>query len=132
MCFPTPRDALTDKAIALVDGNVNLSPHNKSQAIERIMDSRVDFILFADPALDSRVFALAHERLAKWQGVYWGWGGSLRIPTLDFYLIPYPLWSISHCPIFGGHSELPQELFHEQVHIRDSSVFSRSLLLNFR
>ena len=25
-------------------------------------------IVFADPALDSRVFALAHERLALWQG----------------------------------------------------------------
>lgn len=29
LCFPTPRDPITDRAMAVFDSNVNLSPHNK-------------------------------------------------------------------------------------------------------
>ncbi len=29
MCFPTPRDGLTDRVMALFDRHVNLSPQNK-------------------------------------------------------------------------------------------------------
>ena len=36
--------------------------------VERILQVDADFILFADASYDSRVFALAHERLAPYQG----------------------------------------------------------------
>ena len=68
MCFPTPRDSTTDLVNTLFNAHVNLSPTNKSVVVEKIMQARADFILFADAALDSRVFALAHERLALHQG----------------------------------------------------------------
>lgn len=98
MCFPTPRDHTTDQTAVLFDRHINLTPHNKTEAIQRILDARADLILFADAALDSRVFALAHERLAVWQGSLWGWGGSLGIHTMDFYFIPEPLISAATCP----------------------------------
>ena len=68
MCFPTPRDSTTDLVNTLFNAHVNLSPTNKSVVMEKIIQARADFILFADAALDSRVFALAHERLALHQG----------------------------------------------------------------
>jgi len=77
MCFPTPRDANTDRVMPLFDGHVNLSPYNKTQSIERIIASGADYILFADAGLDSRVFALSHERLALWQGLLWSCGGTM-------------------------------------------------------
>lgn len=73
-----------------------------------------EFILFADAALDSRVFAIAHERLALFQGALWGWGGTIGIPTIDYYFIPEILWTNSYCQQLGI-SHLPQELFLEQV-----------------
>ena len=98
MCFPTPRDQTTDRANAVFDKHINLTPYNKTEAIHRILDTHADIILFADAALDSRVFALAHERLAVWQGSLWGWGGSLGIHTMDFYFVPEPLMSAATCP----------------------------------
>jgi hypothetical protein len=93
MCFPTPRDVTTDRVQPLFDSHINLSPYNRwfcfkfsnnqllinhysfrSQSIQRILESKADYILFADAALDSRVFALAHQRLAMWQGLLWSWG----------------------------------------------------------
>jgi hypothetical protein len=41
MCFPTPRDPLTDLAATVFDYHINLSPHNKTDAINRILDSEV-------------------------------------------------------------------------------------------
>ncbi len=68
MCFPTPRDITTDRVNALFDSHINLSGENKTQAILRVLDAKVDFLLFADTSLDARVFAMAHERLALHQG----------------------------------------------------------------
>ena len=68
MCFPTPRDSTTDIVNTLFNAHVNLSPTNKSAVVEKIIQAHTDFILFTDAALDSRVFALAHERLALYQG----------------------------------------------------------------
>jgi hypothetical protein len=62
MCFPTPRDSITDRARGLFDDHINISPEDKSLAHERILLAQADFILFADISYDSRVFALAHER----------------------------------------------------------------------
>jgi hypothetical protein len=89
----------------------------RTQAIHRILSSRPDFILYSDAGLDSRVFALAHERLAPYQGALWGWGGSLGIPSLDFYITPAVLWTQSKCRSSNKNSEftLPQELYSEQV-----------------
>jgi hypothetical protein len=169
MCFPTPRDSTTDLVNTLFNAHVNLSPTNKSAVVEKIMQARADFILFADAALDSRVFALAHERLALHQGrvesreliflhinpssiaylyhpdihasiccmhlihllshpsihssihssnihlIYllypshpsihlihssgalWHYGGSLGIPTVDYYFMPEIFWQHSQC-----------------------------------
>jgi hypothetical protein len=119
MCFPTPRDERTDRANKMFDKHINLSPHNKSQAILRILETSPDFLLFADAALDSRVFALSHERLALYQGAFWGWGGTLGINTIDYYFIPEILWKESKCPHMKGGWQLPQELFSEQVILLD-------------
>ena len=118
MCFPTPRDATTDRANKAFDSHVNLSPFNKTQGVDRILAAGCDVIIFADAALDSRVFAMAHERLAPWQGLLWGWGGTLGIPSIDFYLSPVALFATSKCPIVmpkvvGWKSS--QEMFNEQV-----------------
>ena len=72
-------------------------------------------VIFADAAVDSRVFALAHERLALWQGALWGWGGTLGVPGLDFYLVPEVLWGQARCYSLDGRALHPQELFAEQV-----------------
>lgn len=119
MCFPTPRDSRTDRANKMFDKHINLSPHNKTQAILRILETSPDFILFADAALDSRVFALSHERLALHQGALWGWGGTLGINTIDYYFVPDIFWKESKCPRMKGGWELPQELFFEQVILLD-------------
>ena len=98
MCFPTPRDSTTDRAAVVFDRHINLIALNKTQTIERILDAKADFILFADAALDSRVFALAHERLAVWQANLWGFGGTLGIKTIDFFVMPEPLLAAATCP----------------------------------
>jgi hypothetical protein len=88
----------------------------RTQAIERILEAGAHMIIFADAALDSRVFAMAHERLAKWQSALWGWGGTIGVDTMDFYFVPEALWSHSKCPTHGGEKMLPpQSLFAEQV-----------------
>jgi hypothetical protein len=75
----------------------------------------VDFLIFADVVMDSRVFALSHVRLCKWQAALWGWGGTSGIPTIDFYFAPEALWKYSACPLPGDKSTTPQTLFSEQV-----------------
>lgn len=117
MCFPTPRDHTTDRVNAVFDKHINLSPNNKSQAIERILASRPDFLLFSDAGLDSRVFAMAHERLAPFQAALWGWGGSLGVPSIDYYIAPEVLWMKSRCRLSDKNAEfsIPQELYSEQV-----------------
>jgi hypothetical protein len=67
MCFPTPRDSLTDRARDVFDKHINLSPVNQEQTVHRILEANPNFLLFADAGLDSRVFALAHYRLAPYQ-----------------------------------------------------------------
>ena len=99
MCFPTPRDSNTDKINGLFDAHINLSSDNKTQAILRIQELKLDFVLFADPALDVRVFAVAHERLALHQGILWGYGGTLGIPSIDYYFMPEVFWRHSKCPV---------------------------------
>ena len=102
MCFPTPRDETTDRVGQVFDTHINLSPMNKTQAISRILDSGPDFVLFTDALLDSRVFALAHERLAPWQGALWGYGGTCGVNAIDFFFIPEPMWyntQHSGCPM---------------------------------
>jgi len=99
MCFPTPRNELTDRARRLFDQHINISPDDKTQAIDRIVDAAPDFILFSDAAYDSRVFSLAHERLAPFQAALWGWGGTVAIPTLDFFFAPAVLWHGRSCAL---------------------------------
>eukprot|EP01036_Dinobryon_divergens_P002119 gene2119-2788_t len=102
ICLPTPRDANTDRANNLFDGHVNIPPHNKTLAITRVREAVLDVLIFADAALDGRVFALAHERLAPVQLALWGWGGSLGIPAIDYFLIPEVLWMGSKCSGSGS------------------------------
>ncbi len=102
MCFPTPRDNTTDRAGFVFDKHINLSPINKTQAILRIWEMAPDFIIFADALLDSRVFALAHERLATWQGALWGWGNTIGVNTIDYYFISEPLWHTTSWRTRGG------------------------------
>jgi hypothetical protein len=138
MNFPTPRDRTTDSAHAVFDIHINLPPHNKTQAIKRILNTKADIVLFADAALDSRVFALAHERLAVWQGSLWGYGSTIGIKTIDFYFVPEPFFTAATCPVstlssdplnskdgdltidsdieyFEYNNQPPQKLFSEQV-----------------
>ncbi len=78
------------------------------------------------------MFALMHERLASYQGVVWGWGGTLGVASVDFYVVPAVLWSEAKCPLFlstGGGDRggdrgregsdrgvtSPVTLFNEQV-----------------
>ena len=124
MCFPTPRDAMTDRASTVFDRHINLSALNKTEVVERVLLAAPHVILFADAALDSRVFALAHERLARFQGAIWGHGASVGVPTIDFHIAPEALYASSHgarCPVVvpGGArvvgSVEAQTLFQEQV-----------------
>lgn len=118
MCFPTPRDAITDRANAVFDRHINLSPHNKTLVLERILEVEPHFLLFADGALDSRTFALAHERLARYQGALWGFGAGFGkgVSSIDFYFTPRVLWSHGTvCPQVGGDPVPPQALYGEQV-----------------
>jgi predicted O-linked N-acetylglucosamine transferase (SPINDLY family) len=115
MCFATPRDATTDRVNGLFDEHINLAANNKALITQRIRDFGADIILFADAALDSRVFALAHERLALYQGVIWHWGGTLGIPTFDFYVMPEMFWQQSQCAVLHRGPVPPQSLFTEQV-----------------
>lgn len=71
MCFPTPRDAKTDLAAKLFQDNINLPSANRTLAIQRIQELHPDVILFADAGYDSRVFTLAHERIAAYQMAVW-------------------------------------------------------------
>ena len=71
MCFPTPRDVKTDLAVNLFAANINLPSKNKSLAVQRIQQLNPDVIIFADAGYDSRVFTLAHERIAEYQFALW-------------------------------------------------------------
>ena len=115
MCFPTPRDSTTDRVNSLFDDHINLVTNNKSLIIQKIVNHQVDFLFFADAALDSRVFALAHERLALHQAALWHWGGSLGIPTIDYYIMPEIFWKYSKCALIHRGPVPPQALFSEQV-----------------
>lgn len=131
MCFPTPRSAVTDRVNALFDHHINLSTDNKTQVLQRVHNAHVDFILFADAAMDARVFALAQERLALYQGMLWSWGGTLGIRNVDFYFIPELFLQHSRCRASHTHlagvgsmfyrrdaqvpKVLPQQHFTEQV-----------------
>lgn len=146
MCFPTPRSSITDRVNGYFDQHINLSPDNKTQVIERILSysSQFDLLLFMDAGYDARIFALAHERLAKLQAIYYSYGTTLGIPTIDYYFIPEIFWDIQHtrCPLASGvasslhssfftgsssssssssshftqlNTQLPQELYSEQI-----------------
>jgi len=115
MCFPTPRDGTTDRVNSLFDDHINLATNNKTLIVQKIVDHNVDFLFFADAGLDSRVFALAHERLALHQGALWHWGGTLGVPTIDYYLMPEIFWKYSKCALINRGPVPPQALFSEQV-----------------
>lgn len=131
MCFPTPRSAVTDRVNAIFDHHINLSPENKTQVMDRIKNSQVDFLLFADAAMDARVFALAHERFAVYQGILWSWGGTLGIPTIDYYFIPEIFMMHSRCSVLPGQQSLSlqqqrsaaQSKYTPQQHFREQIVF---------
>lgn len=139
MCFPTPRDATTDRMLGggngrkMFDEHVNLSPSNSSLNIERILDAKVNVLIYADAGYDARVFTLAHERLALFQMFLWGWGcNTLGIPMIDFYLVPDVLFDGVRCKMQKQKSrdleldadssstlaydqEHPQAIFYEQI-----------------
>jgi predicted O-linked N-acetylglucosamine transferase (SPINDLY family) len=117
MCFPTPRDKTTDRVNALFHEHINLFPRNRTQTLMRIQKSQPDFVLFSDAGCDCRTFTLAHMRLAPFQGALWGWGGTLGIPTIDYYFFPEILWSSSKCYSEYDVPQLPQELYSEQVYL---------------
>ena len=123
MCFATPRDATTDRVNGLFDEHINLTAHNKTLIMQRIIDFGADILLFADAALDSRVFALAHERLALHQAVVWHWGGTLGIPTIDYYFMPEIFWSHSKCAVLHRGPVPPQSLFTEQVVLLEGMAY---------
>jgi len=63
-----------------------------------------DILIYADASYDSRVFALAHERLALFQLVLWGWSCvTLGIPTIDYYIIPEPLFDHVKCSLIDSN-----------------------------
>jgi hypothetical protein len=88
----------------LFDEHINISPEDKTLAHERILLAQADFILFADISYDSRVFALAHERLAVYQGrLFYRW--AVLVISVAFLLLvwfffsllmPYWLVYVSH------------------------------------
>lgn len=115
LCFPTPRDKITDRARLLFHEHVNLDTANRKKTIQRIAKTQLDVIIFSDGGHDSRTFALAHYRLAPFQLMYWGWGGTLGIKTIDHYLYPEILWSPKSCVLSTGSVQSPQEQYSEQV-----------------
>ena len=122
---------MTDRAGALFDHHLNISPTDKSEAIDRILHAAPDFILFSDAAYDSRVFALAHERLAPYQAALWGWGGTVAIPTLDFFFAPTMLWQGRSCALQGrGSRELEGSNEHSQHIFSIHSLNTPTYLLN--
>ena len=86
----------------------------RSETIQKIRDTEPDIILFADIGQDCRTFALAHYRLAPYQIAYWGWGGTLGIPAIDYYVYPQLFWYNTKCTI-SNKVFAPQELYSEQV-----------------
>lgn len=83
-------------------------------------------IIFADIGQDCRTFALAHYRLAPYQIAYWGWGGTLGIPAIDYYIFPQVFWYNTKCMISNKLST-PQELYSEQVIILLLFIFTSFL-----
>ena len=115
LCFPTPRDKITDRARLLFQEHVNLDSRNRKKTIQRISKAQLDIIIFSDGGHDSRTFALAHYRLAPYQLMYWGWGGTLGLKTVDYYLYPDILWTPKSCKLSDGRIMSPQQLYSEQV-----------------
>lgn len=114
LCFPTARSAVTDKLTALFNSHVNLVPDNKQLTMDRILAKHLDVLVFADASSDGRVFALAHERLAVYQTVLWNWGGTLGIPSVDFYIMPDIFLRDARCKLSDGELA-PHSLFREQL-----------------
>jgi predicted O-linked N-acetylglucosamine transferase (SPINDLY family) len=92
---------------------LRLSP-SRSETIQRIRSTESDILIFADLGQDCRSFALAHYRLAPYQMALWGWGGTLGIPSIDYYLYPQVFWFKTKCRV-SNRMTTPQELFSEQV-----------------
>ena len=71
----------------------------------------------------------------------YGWGGTLGIPAIDYYLVPETLWSGASCALMKApeanlvnledddpepiekYNVAPQDLFHEQVILLDELPF---------
>lgn len=115
LCFPTPRDRITDRARVLFHEHVNLDTTNRKKTIQRIAQAQLDVIIFSDGGHDSRTFALAHYRLAPIQIMYWGWGGTLGVKTIDYYMYPEIMWTPKSCLMSSGKVHSPQQLYSEQV-----------------
>jgi predicted O-linked N-acetylglucosamine transferase (SPINDLY family) len=88
---------------------------NRNETLGRIRNTLVDVLIFADAGQDCRSFALAHYRLAPLQLAMWGWGGTLAINTIDYYLFPDVFWTGAKCRVAEGALRSPQELYAEQV-----------------
>ncbi len=115
VCFPTPKSAITDKLTSLFDRSINL-PDDRSVAIQRIRDENFRVLLFSDANYDTRVFALAHERLAPIQAALWGWGSTIGLGSLDYFFIPEMLISKVNCPpLINSKAIFPLTFFQEQV-----------------
>ena len=87
----------------------------RSESLRRIQRVVPDVLIFADAGQDCRTFALAHYRLAPIQMVLWGWGGTLGIGSIDYYVFPEVFWMQAKCRISSELRVPPQELYSEQV-----------------
>jgi hypothetical protein len=92
-------------------------------------------MLFVDAALDSRVFTLAHARLALYQvslccllfvlsssdshqyiyvdyfqAALWSWGSTLGIPTIDYYIMPRMLVCAGVCPVLLAQTRMQENM----------------------
>ena len=75
------------------------------------MDTRVDVLIFADASYDSRVFALAHERLAMYQVLLWSWNcNTLGIPTIDYFVMPTTYFAHVKCKVLADPTEYSSSL----------------------
>lgn len=67
------------------DDFVQLHCKDIPQARQRIVDDRLDFLLYADLGMDMCTQLLAFSRLAIYQGAWWGHPITSGLPSVDFF-----------------------------------------------